>query len=142
MSSYKSIHIRHFLVKKKGSINIDFEDENGVKFVGRVGEFVPVLSGGGNLICINGDRVGAVNGTKGYKWLESEFVRGLGEQNYKDLIDISYFEEGAMATREKLCAYGDFEWFVSDSPYVPPEYDNIPWSPIKHPVYPDEIEFA
>ena len=125
-------------------ILLDFGDgaTNRYKFVGRVGEFTPVKEGGGRLTCINGDRIGAVSGTKDYKWLESEFVKELGEDTYKNLIDISYFEEMANATKEKLCVYGDFEWFVSDSKYVEPEYVEHPWSPIEYPVYPDEVEFA
>lgn len=125
-------------------IMLDFGEgaTNRYKFVGRVGEFTPVKYGGGKLTCINGDRIGAVTGTKGYLWLESEFVNGLGEDIYKDIIDMSYFEEIANATKEKLCVYGDFEWFVSDSPYIPPEYAEHPWSPIRYPIYPDEIEFA
>lgn len=129
---------------KKGAIYIDFgtEENKDLKFVGRVGEFMPVKDVGGKLTCINGDRVSAVSGTKGYLWLESEYVKGLGDDKWKDMVDISFFNEMADATKEKLCVYGDFEWFVSGSPYVPPEYTEIPWSPIKCPLYPSEVEFA
>lgn len=133
---------------KKGAIYIETpkegSDETDLKFVGRVGEFTPVREGGGALTCINEDKVGAVSGTKGYSWLESEFVRDLGE-NIDDLmnvIDMSYFEEMANATKEKLYVYGDYEWFVSDSPYIPPKYDESPWNIIAFPEYSDEKELA
>ena len=42
--------------------------------VGRVGSFVPVIDGvgGGLLLRKNGDSYGAVVGTKGYRWKESD----------------------------------------------------------------------
>lgn len=87
------------------------DDENET-FVGRVGLFCPMKSHGGALTRIdseNGKR-GAVTGTKGYLWMESENVKNEG---LSDDIDISYYGrlcDEAVATIEK---YGSFEEFVA-----------------------------
>ena len=87
-------------------------DDNNETFVGRVGLFCPMKSHGGALTRIdseNGKR-GAVTGTKGYLWMESENVKNEG---LNDDIDISYYGrlcDEAVATIEK---YGSFEEFVA-----------------------------
>lgn len=87
------------------------DDENEA-FVGRVGLFCPMKTHGGALTRIdseNGKR-GAVTGTKGYLWMESENVKNEG---LNDDIDISYYGrlcDDAVATIEK---YGSFEEFVA-----------------------------
>lgn len=87
-------------------------DDNNETFVGRVGLFCPMKSHGGALTRIdseNGKR-GAVTGTKGYLWMESENVKNEG---LADDIDISYYGrlcDEAVATIEK---YGSFEEFVA-----------------------------
>lgn len=87
------------------------EDEHDYVFVGRTGQFCPIISGagGGILLRKKGDKYDAVTGTKGYRWLESEVVKLL---ELEGKIDQSYFEnlaEEAVANIEK---YGDFTWFV------------------------------
>ena len=86
-------------------------------FVGRVGQFCPILKGcgGGELYSLRGeDNYYAVQGTKGYRFLESEVVRNLGKE--KD-IDETYFLSLANDAIEHISKYGDYEWFVSDEPY-------------------------
>ena len=85
------------------------------QFVGRVGNFCPILPGhgGGLLVREKDGKYYAVTGSKGYRWLESETVRGSNEK----FIDKSYYNklvDEAVATIEQ---YGDFEMFVSDDPY-------------------------
>lgn len=65
-------------------------DCHDYKFVGRVGRFVPVVEGcgGGLLVRKNGDKFDAVQGTKGYRWLEAEKVKGTDTESY---IDQSYW---------------------------------------------------
>lgn len=82
------------------------------KFVGRVGNFCPILPGhgGGLLVREKDGKYYAATGTKGYRWLESEMVRGTNEQ----YIDKSYYNELVDAAIDTISEYGDFEWFVSD----------------------------
>ena len=54
------------------------------------------------------DKYNAVTGTKGYCWMQSEFVRG----SHEDFIDMSYFEELARKAKDKISEFGDFEKFV------------------------------
>ena len=82
------------------------------QFVGKVGNFCPIIPGkGGGLLMREKDgKYYAAGGTKGYRWLESELVRGVNEE----YIDRSYYNalvDDAVAT---ISQYGDFEWFVSD----------------------------
>ena len=85
------------------------------QFIGRVGNFCPILPGhgGGLLVREKDGKYYAATGSKGYRWLESETVRGSNEK----FIDRSYYNnlvDDAIAT---INNYGDFEWFVSDDPY-------------------------
>lgn len=85
------------------------------QFVGRVGNFCPILPGhgGGLLVREKDGKYYAATGSKGFRWLESETVRGINEE----FIDRSYYNnlvDDAIAT---INNYGDFEWFVSDDPY-------------------------
>ena len=91
-------------------------------FVGRIGQFCPVKPGcnGGILYRYDGNKYFAVTGTKGYRWLESEVVKELGME---DDIDRSYYDKLINDAIEDISFYGDFEWFVSDDPYVGPPYD-------------------
>lgn len=111
----------------KGDIYLDRnenlgDDEHNYQFVGRVGQFCPIKHGrnGGILYRKADDKYYAVTGTKGYRWLESEMVKELGKE---DDIDLSYYDKLVDAAVESISKYGDFEWFVSDDPYVGPEYD-------------------
>lgn len=105
------------------------DGEHAYRFVGKVGLFCPIKPGcgGGELLRIdkNVDENGNpkffyATGTKGYRWLESEMVKELGKEGD---IDLSYYDKLVDAAVESISKYGDFEWFVSDDPYVGPEYD-------------------
>ena len=63
----------------------------------------------------------AAVGTKGYRWLESEMVKELGKE---DCIDRRYYDALVDAAATDISKYGDFEWFVSEDPYVS---DTPPW---------------
>lgn len=82
------------------------------KFVGRVGNFCPIIpgKGGGLLVREKDGKYYAATGSKGYRWLESEMVRGTNEQ----YIDKSYYNALVDAAVETISKYGDFEWFISD----------------------------
>lgn len=89
-------------------------------FVGRVGQFTPIRPGhgGGVLYRINEGKNYAASGSTGYRWLESEVVKSLDK---KDYIDYRFYDKLADDAVEVISKYGDFEWFVSDDPYIPPE---------------------
>lgn len=88
------------------------ENEHNYIFIGRVGQFTPILPGNnaGELYRINGDKIGAISGTKGYRWLESEFVRKNG---LEDKVDTSYYKRLADEAIESISKFGDAEWFRS-----------------------------
>ena len=88
------------------------EKGHDYKFVGKVGSFCPILPGkGGGLLTREKDgKYYAATGSKGYRWLESEMVRGANE----DYIDKSYYNKLVDDAVETISQYGDFEWFVSN----------------------------
>lgn len=117
----------------KGAIYLDMnenlpEGESDRYFVGKVGNFCPIKPGcgGAELVRENQDKEGnikydSVTGTKGYRWLESEMVRTLEKE---DDIDRSYYEKLVNEAIDAVSEFGDFEWFVSDDPYIGPNYDS------------------
>jgi hypothetical protein len=91
----------------KGAMYLMYEDNPDAKtFVGRFGAFVPVL-GGRQLIRIDGDKMGAVTGTKGYLWEIDEIALG-GELD----VDFSYFQALVDAAKEQIEKYGDYAEFT------------------------------
>lgn len=88
-----------------------------LQFVGRVGQFCPILPGnnGGILYRVNDGKNYAAPGSSGYRWLESEMVKDLGKEK---CIDKSFYDELANKAIESISEYGDYEWFVSDDPYI------------------------
>jgi hypothetical protein len=102
---------------QKGAIYLDYEgDETAMalmkdkkQFIGKVGRFVPVIEGGGSLIRVDGEKEYAVAGSKGYRWLESEFVEKMGK---RDLVDYSYYQKLVDSASDSIRKYGDFEEFV------------------------------
>ena len=90
-------------------------------FVGRVGQFCPILPGnnGGILYRVNEGKNYAAPGSTGYRWLESEMVKELGKE---DCIDKSFYESLSNKAIETISEYGDYEWFVSEDPYDPPPF--------------------
>ena len=81
-------------------------------FVGKVGNFCPIIpgKGGGLLVREKDGKYYAATGSKGYRWLESELVRGVNEE----YIDKTYYNELVDTAVETISQYGDFEWFASD----------------------------
>lgn len=109
------------------------DGEHSYQFIGKIGNFCPIKPGrgGGELLRQNKDKDGNVKydsatGAKGYRWLESEMVKELGKE---EDIDRSYYDKLVNDAVDAISKYGDYEWFVSDDPYVPPipEDDLPPW---------------
>ena len=88
------------------------EDVHNYKFVGRVGEFCPIIrgAGGGELMRKSGDKYSSATGTKGFRWLESQVVKTLGME---DKIDKEYYRRLCDAAIENISKYGDFDEFVN-----------------------------
>lgn len=103
--------------------NLAHEIEQGhdYHFVGRVGEFCPMVHGGELMRYADG-KYSAATGSKGYRWMESEMVRELNKQ---DEIDHRFYRKLVDDAVEAISQYVDFEWFVSDSDALyPPEGDS------------------
>lgn len=115
------------------------EDEHNYIFVGKVGRFCPIKPGcGGGLLCREKDgKYHSATGAKGYRWLESEMVFEL---NKLDDIDETYFKAMVDAAVDTIKKYGDYEWFVSDDPYIPP--DMIPGEYGLYPFYEENVPFT
>lgn len=91
------------------------ENEKPLQFIGKTGAFVPVKDGEGGGLLMRQDKddkekFSAATGSKGYRWLEAEVVEGL---NYKEKVDMDYFEGLVESAREDLSKFGDVEWFLS-----------------------------
>lgn len=91
------------------------------RFIGKVGSFCPIKQGcGGGLLTREKDgKYYNATGAKGYRWLEAEMVKELDK--IED-IDRSYYDALVNDAVESLVAYGDFSWFVSDDPYIGPDF--------------------
>ena len=94
-------------------LNDSIAKGHDLHFVGRVGQFTPVLpgTGGGVLYRVNDGKNYAASGSTGYRWLESEMVRKDGRE---DDIDKSFYQKLADDAIEEISKYGDYDWFVSD----------------------------
>ena len=97
----------------KGAIYLDTAGTGVVEdmvHVGRIGVFMPVRFGGGDLWRIDGEKKFAVTGTKGYKWITREMAGG--RETLDDLhIDMDFFdklEEDARAAIEQFGSYVEF----------------------------------
>lgn len=116
------------------------EDQHDYKFVGKVGLFCPVKPGCGGGILVResddkktgGKKYSAATGSKGYRWMEAEMVKALHKE---DCIDKSYYEKLCDTAVHDISKFGDFEWFVSNDPYIgcsydehgAPIYDDVPF---------------
>lgn len=135
------------------------ENEHDYRFVGRVGLFCPVKDGCGGGIMYRkvkgtgvpgkiaktslsyteyedydgGDKYYSVAGTKGYRWLEAEYVRMTGKE---DDVDHGYYHSLVDDAKDTIAKYGDVEWFRSDETVEPLSVfmnmptsieDEVPW---------------
>lgn len=95
------------------AIQGEISKHHNLRFVGRVGLFTPVLPGCGGGILLSKNNVGnlgAVSGTKGYRWLEASEVKDLGKE---DVIDKSYYTKLCDAAIDSINRFGDFNEFAA-----------------------------
>ena len=130
------------------------EQGHDYHFIGRVGQFTPIKpgKGGGILVREQNGKYFAATGTTGYRWLESELIFKTTDEttttldaetgeakeiakltelyDVEDLIDKRFYYKLVDDAVDAISQYGNFEWFVSDDPYVPPattpDFMNIP----------------
>ena len=88
------------------SIHLLYPD-GGDKFVGRIGSFVCTVDGG-EMVRVQGNKVSAVTGTKGYLWAEADSVEKEPERINKD-----YYRTEIDKAIECINQYGDFDEFVN-----------------------------
>ena len=88
------------------------ETGHDYKFIGKVGNFCPILpgKGGGLLVREKDGKYYSATGSKGYRWLESEMIRGSNET----YIDRRYYDNLVEEAINTISEFGDFEMFVSD----------------------------
>ena len=99
------------------------EGEHNYRFIGRVGQFCPIKEGCGGGILLRetvnkktGERgYAAADGSKGYRWLETETVRELSRE---DDVDRSYYDKMVDDALKAMDAFGDVERFTSEDPYI------------------------
>lgn len=135
---YKKGQISDVIFEKTcEDLNNRIDEGHDYHFIGKVGNFCPIKPGygGGVLVAERNGKYNAATGTKGYRWLESEMVRGICE----DAIDRSYYDRLVDDAVGTIIAYCDFEWFVSDDPYVSPEF--VPGELMSYPVYEEQMPF-
>lgn len=122
--------------KESEKLNEQIEKGHSLVFVGRVGQFTPIKAGagGGVLYRVHEGKRYAAAGSTGYRWLESDMVRDMG---LEDQIDYGFYDKLLNDAVDTISKYGDYEWFVSDDPYIPdpdfmkvpePEVEELPWA--------------
>ena len=83
------------------------------QFVGNVGQFTPIIPGSGAAVLyrIKDGKTYAIQGSSGFRWLESETVKNLGKEN---LADRSYYRKLVDDAKDALAEFGSVEEFIDD----------------------------
>lgn len=122
--SHKPIEFKDLSEVKevKTSIYLNMNEKTGeddLRFVGRVGNFCPILPGyGGGLLVKEVTKkdgsiaYDSVTGSKGYRWLEAEVVEELELQQW---VDKSYYNKMVDDAIDTINEFGDAEWFINDN---------------------------
>lgn len=117
-------------------------------FIGKVGQFTPVKpgKGGGLLMRKQGENYYAAANSTGYRWVESEVV---ASESNRDSIDLSFYRNLVDKMVDEMNKLGDFEWFVSDDPYIPApkeqkmdDFMNIPVDAPEEIPFDEDLPFA
>ena len=118
--THEPLEFDDFVEKKQtmSSMYIDFESDKPMvdytgyelTFIGKHGSFVPVTEGGGLLFREKDGKYYAVTGTKGYRWLPAESVRGTDAEK---TIDMSYFNKLVDNAIDAINKFGDAEAFLA-----------------------------
>ena len=86
------------------------EGEHNYKFIGKVGGFIPILSGhgGGTLLREKEGKYYAAGGSKGFRWHEVETVKELNLP-----IDYEHYNQLVRDAIKTINEFGSFEAFIS-----------------------------
>ena len=96
------------------NLNFDMSDEeleskinagHSRQFIGKVGNFCPILAGygGAEMLCLNEQgKYNAVTGTKDVRWLEASYVK---EHHMEDKIDYGYLDKMCQSAIEDISKY-------------------------------------
>jgi hypothetical protein len=96
---------------KVGKMYIEQEDGE-MHFVGRIGQFCPMIKEGGTLYRVtDAGKKYAVIGTMGHKWQQADIVKTLG---LEDDIDVSYFEAAVEEALLRISEFGDPTIFLGE----------------------------
>lgn len=137
-TQYKKGQISDTIFEQSCKGLVDRIDEcHDYQFIGKVGNFCPIKEGrgGGLLVAERNGKYNAATGTKGYRWLEAELVK----DNCEDAIDRSYYDNLVTDAAHSIAAYGDLEWFISNDPYISPEF--VPGEQMAYPAYGTPLPF-
>ena len=76
-----------------------------------LGYFVPVAEGGGDLYRVKEEKLYAVTGTKGFKWVEKDVAKARLDDGYsvEDIIDKAYFKALIDKAIDTINEFGSFE---------------------------------
>ena len=99
---------------QKGTIYLDQScsvepNVDTMMHVGRVGSFLPVRYGGGYLYRVDGEKIHAVAGTKGYQWITRELAGA--KHDGEVMVDMAYYEklyDDAQKAIEQFVPFVDF----------------------------------
>lgn len=111
---------------RMGSLRHEISKSHDYHFIGKTGSFCPIKPGcgGGVLLREKDGKYYAVNGSKGFRWLEAEMVKTIKKE---DDIDLRYYTNLVDTAIETISKFGDFEWFVSDDCQKERDGDVPPW---------------
>lgn len=105
------------------------EGEHDYRFVGRVGEFIPILEGrgGGELLrSDDGVRYLYPGGAKDYRWLEAPDVIRFHKE---DCVNYGYFDTKVEDAKKEIGKYVSYDALVSGEPFakgIPDDFINVP----------------
>lgn len=116
MASGESIDISEYdaIDEQIKVLGEEIEKTHDRTFVGRVGQFTPILPGhgGGELVVKRDGKYSSVAGANGYLWMESENVKKLGLEKF---IDLSYYRQMVDDAKDTISEYMSFDEFMSDA---------------------------
>lgn len=107
-------HVKTALYLDFTSDNVPMVEDDGerkLQFVGKGGLFCPIKEGAGGALLLREKegKYDAATGTKGYHWLEADYVKALGKE---DDIDRQYFDNLVDEAVETVSKFGDFSSLV------------------------------
>ena len=114
-------------------LEVEIAKGHDYRFIGKTGLFCPIQKGhGGGLLMRKTDdgKHYSVTGTKGYRWMEAETVKG---SELEHVIDESFYVSLVDEAIEDISKYGDFEMFTSGRHQELDSWSPVPCGDMKYP---------